>query len=120
MANTIELRKPVNANVGRKKISLKKSASYLECNLATIVALAECAGVPVEALLNEALNDFIEFTGRYLATERDISRKEWEKRMSPEVKERCAAALRALNPGDYVDQALMDRVLRDLDPDNHD
>ena len=121
MAKTMVLLKPVHTHVEGKRVSPKKAASNVNFNLAAMVALAEGTGVPIDVLLNEALYDFINVTGRYLATDH-MSRKEWEDRISPEVKERCAAALHALNPQseEHFDQASIDRAIRDLDPDNQD
>lgn len=122
MAKTMLLLKPVHTHVKGKRVSTKRAESSVKFNLAAMVSLAELTGVPVNLLLNEALEDFIN-TERYLATDCGVSRKQWEEAIdTPEVHQRCDAALRALNPHrdavEDTDQSSIDDSIRDLDPDN--
>lgn len=120
---TVSLTKSIDGYAKRKNVSVRRAESKVHFNLATMVALAETAGVPLNLLLNEALEDFIDYPGRWLAWDLDISSKHWGEVLStPEVQERCSEALRALNSGveeiEQMPPSDIRRAISYLDPDN--
>lgn len=102
----------------------QKQAQTTE-RLAEMVALAEHLKRPelIFTFLLDALATWSQDAGKQWEREADVSAKEWGRLMdSPEVQQRCAAALNALNPLSRETQQScppsIDDVIRYLDPDS--